>query len=154
MSDLCLFFFKQKTAYEMRISDWSSDVCSSDLPRLPRFLAAIDQIGRARDTHHQQDRNAALREAEMVGAVEEAAFGKAFGRHTAPLRRREACQVILERPLSLADEDDVLCPPGGLEDVEAEVGDGLFKREDRFRGIGFGPEQAADRKSTRLNSSH
>src|SRR3546814_4592009 len=28
---LCLFFFKQKTAYEMRISDWSSDVCSSDL---------------------------------------------------------------------------------------------------------------------------
>src|SRR3546814_18927618 len=27
-----LFFFKQKTAYEMRISDWSSDVCSSDLP--------------------------------------------------------------------------------------------------------------------------
>src|SRR3546814_2808268 len=34
MSDLVLyffFFFKQKTAYEMRISDWSSDVCSSDL---------------------------------------------------------------------------------------------------------------------------
>src|SRR3546814_3566729 len=28
---LCFFFFKQKTAYEMRISDWSSDVCSSDL---------------------------------------------------------------------------------------------------------------------------
>src|SRR3546814_8182633 len=27
------FFFKQKTAYEMRISDWSSDVCSSDLVR-------------------------------------------------------------------------------------------------------------------------
>src|SRR3546814_8489230 len=28
---MILFFFKQKTAYEMRISDWSSDVCSSDL---------------------------------------------------------------------------------------------------------------------------
>src|SRR3546814_10315098 len=28
---LILFFFKQKTAYELRISDWSSDVCSSDL---------------------------------------------------------------------------------------------------------------------------
>src|SRR3546814_10070950 len=27
----CVFFFKQKTAYDMRISDWSSDVCSSDL---------------------------------------------------------------------------------------------------------------------------
>src|SRR3546814_15674851 len=36
------FFFKQKTAYEMRISDWSSDVCSSDLQppgaRISRFL--------------------------------------------------------------------------------------------------------------------
>src|SRR3546814_1518250 len=32
MSCCCfVFFFKQKTAYEMRISDWSSDVCSSDL---------------------------------------------------------------------------------------------------------------------------
>src|SRR3546814_8070141 len=32
---LCyLFFFKQKTAYEMRISDWSSDVCSSDLKKI------------------------------------------------------------------------------------------------------------------------
>src|SRR3546814_1503782 len=30
-----VFFFKQKTAYEMRISDWSSDVCSSDLPLVP-----------------------------------------------------------------------------------------------------------------------
>src|SRR3546814_7565741 len=38
------FFFKQKTAYEMRISDWSSDVCSSDLrvppPRGRNFPAA------------------------------------------------------------------------------------------------------------------
>src|SRR3546814_2284003 len=38
---LCLscffFFFKQKTAYEMRISDWSSDVCSSDLYGKPRW---------------------------------------------------------------------------------------------------------------------
>src|SRR3546814_2418511 len=32
---LCVCFFKQKTAYEMRISDWSSDVCSSDLRPLP-----------------------------------------------------------------------------------------------------------------------
>src|SRR3546814_3405029 len=33
------FFFKQKTAYEMRISDWSSDVCSSDLDALEEVLA-------------------------------------------------------------------------------------------------------------------
>src|SRR3546814_2799825 len=33
MCVILFFFFKQKTAYEMRISDWSSDVCSSDLLR-------------------------------------------------------------------------------------------------------------------------
>src|SRR3546814_9278233 len=36
---VCIFFFKQKTAYEMRISDWSSDVCSSDLLILGTALA-------------------------------------------------------------------------------------------------------------------
>src|SRR3546814_1731662 len=38
----CFFFFKQKTAYDMRISDWSSDVCSSDLRAR---TAAIDRCG-------------------------------------------------------------------------------------------------------------
>src|SRR3546814_9552319 len=33
---VCFFFFKQKTAYEMRIRDWSSDVCSSDLLKIVR----------------------------------------------------------------------------------------------------------------------
>src|SRR3546814_5606387 len=43
-----LFFFKQKTAYEMRISDWSSDVCSSDLkPRLPSQARALVPAGPA-----------------------------------------------------------------------------------------------------------
>src|SRR3546814_9898724 len=37
------FFFKQKTAYEMRISDWSSDVCSSDLRR--NGMAAGPDLG-------------------------------------------------------------------------------------------------------------
>src|SRR3546814_9052886 len=35
LSPVLFFFFKQKTAYEMRISDWSSDVCSSDLSAEP-----------------------------------------------------------------------------------------------------------------------
>src|SRR3546814_6615987 len=68
VSKTYFFFFKQKTAYEMRISDWSSDVCSSDLQgdvgvrlggALERFLhrpaggvvdmddAAVAEIGRA-----------------------------------------------------------------------------------------------------------
>src|SRR3546814_4621699 len=37
----CVFFFKQKTAYEMRISDWSSDVCSSDLGAAVDLAEAI-----------------------------------------------------------------------------------------------------------------
>src|SRR3546814_13643275 len=36
-----VFFFKQKTAYEMRISDWSSDVCSSDLGKLERQFLSL-----------------------------------------------------------------------------------------------------------------
>src|SRR3546814_9180200 len=47
----CFFFFKQKTAYEMRISDWSSDVCSSDLDQrgefrieVPRHFGRIDEM--------------------------------------------------------------------------------------------------------------
>src|SRR3546814_4213318 len=37
---IVVFFFKQKTAYEMRISDWSSDVCSSDLVTPATSVAA------------------------------------------------------------------------------------------------------------------
>src|SRR3546814_8877612 len=37
-----VFFFKQKTAYEMRISDWSSDVCSSDLPAGVAALGVVE----------------------------------------------------------------------------------------------------------------
>src|SRR3546814_6904709 len=57
------FFFKQKTAYEMRISDWSSDVCSSDLhgllPLLAEFIGqqARQDVGGAagREGHDQGD---------------------------------------------------------------------------------------------------
>src|SRR3546814_6714612 len=38
---LVCFFFNQKTAYDMRISDWSSDVCSSDLVALPGTGMAV-----------------------------------------------------------------------------------------------------------------
>src|SRR3546814_5669605 len=47
LSFLCFFFFfKQKTAYEMRISDWSSDVCSSDL--LPAASSRQPLVARSR----------------------------------------------------------------------------------------------------------
>src|SRR3546814_10122145 len=55
---LCVFFFKQKTAYELRISDWSSYVCSSDLnpaaisrEQLDSWIAegVIEYLGETRD---------------------------------------------------------------------------------------------------------
>src|SRR5881396_3992094 len=52
----CFFFFKQKTAYEMVRSDWSSDVCSSDLGELrfakaERAFVLIDQLRSAKEAH-------------------------------------------------------------------------------------------------------
>src|SRR3546814_4042987 len=44
-SYLCVFFFNHKTAFDMRISDWSSDVCSSDLTWIgPRLIQRIGHI--------------------------------------------------------------------------------------------------------------
>src|SRR3546814_4371288 len=63
-------FFKQKTAYEMRISDWSSDVCSSDLigasnysaERLAKALAISEAEGLARYTVLQPEYNLMVRD--------------------------------------------------------------------------------------------
>src|SRR3546814_15910754 len=52
---ILLFLFKQKTAYEMRISDWSSDVCSTDLP-IKRSEDVIPHLGSP--THWQPGRSA------------------------------------------------------------------------------------------------
>src|SRR3546814_4289996 len=64
-----VFFFKQKTAYEMRISDWSSDVCSSD-------LAALDhQHVLARVEHDARRQPLALAQAGRLLALGEAQAG-------------------------------------------------------------------------------
>src|SRR3546814_4211355 len=57
------FFFKQKTAYELRISDWSSDVCSSDLDFAAHRIDPLLLIGRE---HFQQQ--AALLAPGLQGA--------------------------------------------------------------------------------------
>src|SRR3546814_16628950 len=64
------FFFKQKTAYEMRISDWSSDMCSSDLLRHCRktlqirpgqFRASVACTKRSTETGQSEYRHACAR---------------------------------------------------------------------------------------------
>src|SRR3546814_7945280 len=55
------FFFKQKTAYEMRISDWSSDVCSSDL--IGRPVTTCDQVPQHGPSARPERAGAILREA-------------------------------------------------------------------------------------------
>src|SRR3546814_18468430 len=64
-SDIHCFFFKQKTAYEMRISDWSSDVCSSDL-----------RIGARHQGEHAGMRRIGD---EALGAVDDVMIALAFG---------------------------------------------------------------------------
>src|SRR3546814_1104993 len=61
------FFFKQKTAYEMRISDWSSDVCSSDLCKRKRGQEHHDS-----DQHRQHGKGAERRQQSFGRAQGEA----------------------------------------------------------------------------------
>src|SRR3546814_4735481 len=85
------FFFKQKTAYEMRISDWSSDVCSSDL----RQGQAYDQlIAKARqytnETRFQRE-GRLRREAGRLGVPEGVSTGGGgrASRSSHPPRRQQ-----------------------------------------------------------------
>src|SRR3546814_4443471 len=71
---LCFFFFKQKTAYEMRISDWSSDVCSSDLEQTPprpdkaeRYIQHFGKRNEACVTYRDVDRLGNKLGAQMPG---------------------------------------------------------------------------------------
>src|SRR3546814_6088151 len=83
LSVVFLLFFKQKTAYEMRISDWSSDVCSSDLIEEIPIAAGVAVVGPARDGRiiaqdHLARRLGLRREAEIAhpGRSEERRVGK------------------------------------------------------------------------------
>src|SRR3546814_4020713 len=97
------FFFKQKTAYEMRISDWSSDVCSSDLIELEhRIVRGRRFEGRARRAldHHP-------------------CFG---GTHDRRIVRELACELVGQSLEPRPGEDDLRLrvidderPSGGRE---------------------------------------
>src|SRR3546814_7070216 len=138
---LCvIFFFKQKTAYEMRISDWSSDVCSSDLPDLARrFMITMLRITRANVGLRASGRNLAA--GFTLNTVGEAVgYFQSRRRHFVSLLYLMADACKGTKKLEPEHAFDVLLPvveyccisfPGW-----------------NWKGV------LADRKSTRLNSSH
>src|SRR3546814_1574735 len=97
-------FFKQKTAYEMRISDWSSDVCSSDLVAAVLALAANaghdfligQELARAAGKHHLRCVLLACEIDELAGDVAAARLARGDGQRQigrASCRER-VCQYV------------------------------------------------------------
>src|SRR3546814_2639286 len=120
------FFFKQKTAYEVRISDWSSDVCSSDLTDP---LGSVDLVRRYGDQVRaigDRDAPEALHRVAQQQAVLRMGSGNEIGDR-------------LDRPDLVVDEHRRDDPALGDQRVVGR------QRE---------PGAIEDRKSTRLNSSH
>src|SRR3546814_2965171 len=101
---VCVFFFKQKTAYEMRISDWSSDVCSSDLGcgqshdwYVERFSSEVDaQVHRLPE--HQQ--------AYALQIAEE------YGDYATPAERQATQDWNAENGICMHGIDRDCCPAG------------------------------------------
>src|SRR3546814_5548747 len=125
------FFFKQKAAYEMRISDRSSDVCSSDLSVSARLRAAGQPV----------DDGLAQGGVEMIERGGDLRVAGGFGGHLQQQRRTHAAALtgtgvaVVARhfrgQVDLAIEPDVLA-----QQLQLALDDG----------------QDEDRKSTRLNS--
>src|SRR3546814_7376602 len=126
---LAFFFFKQKTAYEMRISDWSSDVCSSDLR--PGLTSPHAGINRAEGGLFSR-----LRDGSDPGR--RSVHGLRKQRPPAARTRLVSTQASALRFLIKRSSDN--------ESSTRRPGRGMRKA-----GHGW---PAADRKSTRLNSSH
>src|SRR3546814_9617128 len=129
-----VFVLKQKTAYEMRISDWSSDVCSSDLRGIAAGLVQdpADHAGNGRFAAGARDSDRQHRGVEQ---------------------RREQLGAAQARRAHLRGGDHVghrLLDGGRRDDDLLRRGDAAaVLREQRDPAFG-----ERDRKSTRLNSSH
>src|SRR3546814_20294802 len=96
------FFFKQKTAYEMRISDWSSDVCSSDLRR-DQIVDPLIVIEAADIADHDVTSGKAERFGERIVArrrVAEQVEVDAVGRHDDLVRVDTARDQVTAQPFA------------------------------------------------------
>src|SRR3546814_2359860 len=172
------FFFMQNTAYEVRISDWSSDVCSSDLPRRHVFAA---RRGRDADRHLRQSRQPTLRPAGRDRARQRLdARPRRCGRRLSRSRHDRTPSLTKQQQIDLgrarglpkirhvraftvrgggADYHD---QPGGHW-IEDHIATPMARSEEyRASRQSFGinvlgtlvVEIEAERKGTRLNSSH
>src|SRR3546814_3256350 len=125
---LSFFFFKQKTAYEMRISDWSSDVCSSDLPgafhlsrtgspaQLRHKLRALRLAGRSqRMPFGEQSTRRVSDDLAPIGvvAVHDETLG--FANCTKPQRFITDEFILREAIMHLYDVDGLRSDPRGVE---------------------------------------
>src|SRR3546814_5235751 len=138
----CYFFFRQKTAYEMRISDWSSDVCSSDLVhaetsvfvRLPDDFPVRPGAYRAGLEYIDTREPVALEDFQALVRNHQPAWpGDLVAQRLAP---------------RLAVD---------MSEVEAELAARLHRARQRLQAPAAGHTPADDgieRKSPRLNSSH
>src|SRR3546814_10901332 len=94
---LLFFFFKQKTAYDMRISDWSSDVCSSDLyvrdQRRPRDVGMI-----------WADKDLKPRRPSVESVLRAATFPEDFGSYLSAMGWMSEPSVRLRRLLEHAQK--------------------------------------------------
>src|SRR3546814_5285443 len=138
------FFFKQKTAYEMRISDWSSDVCSSDLGTadLSRWWEGLGDPGldaliedAVRGNLNVAAAEARIREARAVRRQAGGGFFPSLGVGGTGTRARDGGSA----------------PDGGAAYSQFRAGFDASWELDLF---GATARQVEDRKSTRLNSSH
>src|SRR3546814_19841019 len=136
---LFFFFFKQKTAYEMRISDWSSDVCSSDLHVLD---ALVDQVALHGDVILEIDLGLAARRAveRRLGDVEIALLDD-LGHLPEEEGEEQRADMRAVDVRVRHDEDLVVADPGDVEllaDAGAERGDRSEEGSGGAEGVGGG----------------
>src|SRR3546814_12943008 len=113
MECACFFFFKQKTAYEMRISDWSSDVCSSDLIAAAiaadpydraRLAALLDEHRRRLDTFQEGIQSGLLAAVDAMTPEQREQYAERMLRHGppgAPPRPEDRKSVVWGKSVSV-----------------------------------------------------
>src|SRR3546814_3491067 len=139
-------FFKQKTAYEMRISDWSSDVCSSDLGLLVNRIKAAVAAGT-----YEIGLETLRAESFAVKAWQTIYTHPGTGAATQLLTIERKERVL---PLALDDALALVRERGGELLVNERSQRAAVKLGARSVIDDDGAVHRRDRKSTRLNSSH